>query len=94
MYFLRSGHGVFALIGTDGKTVASFLSFFVSVIFHQWQGNDNYPRGGSMHYGFSMPPAQNQTPVNVEGLFQITEVLNTVYHLMFIGPCIIVIVEE
>lgn len=27
-----------------------------------------------------MPPAYNQTPVNVEGLFQITEVLNTVYH--------------
>lgn len=67
MYFLRSGHGGVALIGTDGKTAASF---FVSVIFHQWQGNDNCSRGGSMRYGFSLPPAQNQTPVNVKVCFK------------------------
>jgi hypothetical protein len=32
-----------------------------------------------------MPPVQNQTPVNVEGLFQVTEVLNTAYHYLNIS---------
>jgi len=31
-------------------------------------------------YGFSMLPAQNQTPVNVESFIQVTEMLNTAYH--------------
>jgi len=42
VYILRSGHGGVVLFGTDGKTV---VSFFVSVVFHQWQGNEVVPDG-------------------------------------------------
>jgi hypothetical protein len=32
-----------------------------------------------------MAPAQNHTPVNVEGLIQITEMLNAAYHYFSIS---------